>query len=183
MARVVAAPVVSIATSVMVPSASTYHFIHVSTMSNGDFFHNETSVTLSAPTVARIEHAATDGTVTVLRVSLPLLAGEVIDGTYMSKRALVRFLGEQVADARERGVLFSLHMKATMMKVSDPIIFGHAVRVFFKDVFAAHAQAFDELGAAITVIPPSAIPVPATVWLFGTALIGLVGFGKRRKAA
>jgi len=119
---------------------------HVSTMSTGDFRHNETSVTLDAPCVARIEHTATDGTVTVLKDALPLLEGEVIDGTFMSRRALVDFLDEQVADARERGVLFSLHMKATMMKVSDPIIFGHAVRVFFRDVFAAHSQTFDELG-------------------------------------
>jgi isocitrate dehydrogenase len=119
---------------------------HVSTMSAGDFRHNETSITLGAATTARIEHTASDGTVSVLKESLPLLEGEVLDGTYMSKRALVDFLGAQVADARDRGVLFSLHMKATMMKVSDPIIFGHAVRVFFRDVFARHASTFDALG-------------------------------------
>ncbi len=120
---------------------------HVSTMSSGDFRHNETSITLSAPTTARIEHVAKDGTVTVLKESLPLLAGEVLDGTYMSKRALVEFLRAQVGDAKKKGVLFSLHLKATMMKVSDPIMFGHAVRVFFQDVFAKHAAVLQELGA------------------------------------
>jgi isocitrate dehydrogenase len=119
---------------------------HVATMSAGDFRHNETSITVSAPTTARIEHVAKDGTVTVLKESLPLEAGEVLDGTYMSKRALVDFLRAQVEDARKTGVLFSLHMKATMMKVSDPIIFGHAVRVFFHDVFEKHAAVLEELG-------------------------------------
>jgi isocitrate dehydrogenase len=115
-------------------------------MSAGDFLHNEKAVTLDAPTKARIEHVAKDGTVTVLKESLPLLAGEVLDGTVMSKRALVDFLRKQVKDAREKGVLFSLHLKATMMKVSDPIMFGHCVRVFFEDVFTKHAALFDELG-------------------------------------
>jgi len=119
---------------------------HVATMSAGDFRHNETSVTLTAPTTARIEHVAKDGTVTVLKESLPLLAGEVLDGTFMSRRALVAFLTGQVHDAKEKDVLFSLHMKATMMKVSDPIIFGHAVRVYFSNVFANHAETLAELG-------------------------------------
>jgi len=119
---------------------------HVSTMDHGDFRHNEKSVTLAAATTARIEHVAADGTVKVLKESLPLLAGEVLDGTVMSKKALVAFLQEQVEDAKKKGVLFSLHMKATMMKVSDPIIFGHCVRVFFSDVFAKHADTFRELG-------------------------------------
>jgi isocitrate dehydrogenase len=119
---------------------------HVSTMSTGDFCHNEKSVTLDSAGTARIEHTAVDGTVTVLKEALPLQAGEVIDGTFMSKHALVSFLDEQITDARDRGVLFSLHMKATMMKVSDPIIFGHAVTVFFHDVFAKHGDTFDELG-------------------------------------
>jgi isocitrate dehydrogenase len=119
---------------------------HVSTMSSGDFRHNERSVTLSAATTARIEHVATNGTVTVLKESLPLLAGEVLDATNMSKDALVAFLREQVADAKAKGVLFSLHLKATMMKVSDPIIFGHAVRVFFDRVFTNHAETLDRLG-------------------------------------
>lgn len=119
---------------------------HVSTMSEGDFRANETSTTLAAATTAKIEHVAADGTVTVLMESLPLQEGEVLDATFMSKRALVAFLREQIQDAKDQGVLFSLHLKATMMKVSDPIIFGHAVRVFFEDVFAKHAAVLDELG-------------------------------------
>ncbi|MDH5590186.1 MAG: NADP-dependent isocitrate dehydrogenase, partial [Gemmatimonadota bacterium] len=115
----------------------------------GDFRANEKSVTLPAATTARIEHVAADGTVTVLKDALPLQAGEVLDATVMSKDALVDFLREQVRDAREKGVLFSLHMKATMMKVSDPIIFGHCVRVFFADVFAKHGALFDELGVNV----------------------------------
>ncbi|MDP2958536.1 MAG: NADP-dependent isocitrate dehydrogenase [Longimicrobiales bacterium] len=119
---------------------------HVATMGSGDFRSNEKSVTLSAPTTAKIEHVAPDGTVTVLKESLPLKAGEVLDATFMSKRALVAFLREQVRDAKERGVLFSLHLKATMMKVSDPIMFGHAVRVFFENVFTRHGSVLAELG-------------------------------------
>jgi len=119
---------------------------HVSTMDAGDFFHTEKSVTLPADTTARIEHVSADGTVTVLKDSLPLLAGEVLDSSFMSKRALVAFLAEQIADAKTQGVLFSVHMKATMMKVSDPIIFGHCVRVFFNDVFTKHADVLDDLG-------------------------------------
>jgi isocitrate dehydrogenase len=119
---------------------------HVSFMGAGDFRSNEKAVTLESPTTARIEHVAADGTVTVLKEALPLQAGEVLDGTFMSRRALVEFFREQVKDAKDKGVLFSLHMKATMMKVSDPIIFGHCVRVFFEDVFAKHAAVLDELG-------------------------------------
>ncbi len=119
---------------------------HVSTMDSGDFRHNEKSITLAAPTTARIEHVAEDGTVTVLKDGLALLEGEVLDATFMSKDALVSFLEAQVADAREQGILFSLHMKATMMKVSDPIIFGHGVRAYFRDVFEKHGATFDELG-------------------------------------
>ena len=120
---------------------------HVSTMSAGDFFHNEKSITLPAATSVRIEHVAKDGSTTVFKDGLALLEGEILDGTYMSKQALLAFLREQVADAKALGVLFSLHMKATMMKVSDPIIFGHAVRVFFADVFKKHGATFEELGA------------------------------------
>ncbi|MDJ0523214.1 MAG: NADP-dependent isocitrate dehydrogenase, partial [Planctomycetota bacterium] len=119
---------------------------HVATMSAGDFRSNERSVTIAKPMTARIEHVAADGTVTMLKDDVILGAGEVLDATFMSKNALVAFLEEQVADAREKGVLFSLHMKATMMKVSDPIIFGHAVRVFFADVFEKHAETFARLG-------------------------------------
>ncbi|MEQ9398843.1 MAG: NADP-dependent isocitrate dehydrogenase [Longimicrobiales bacterium] len=119
---------------------------HVATMAEGDFRSNETSRTMAAPTVARIEHVAADGTVTVLKDRLPLEAGEVLDTTFMSRRALVEFLRAQVADAHRTDVLFSLHMKATMMKVSDPIIFGHAVRVYFDRVFTAHADTLSALG-------------------------------------
>ena len=119
---------------------------HVATMGANDFRSSEQSVTVAQATTVKIEHVASDGTTTVLKDGLPLQAGEIIDATRMSKRALVAFLAEQVEDARKTGVLFSLHMKATMMKVSDPIIFGHAVRVFFEDVFDKHAATLDELG-------------------------------------
>ena len=122
---------------------------HVATMSTGDFRHNESSVTLEAETMAQIEHVATDGATTVLKEGVALQAGEVLDGTFMSKRALVSFLEEQVEDARQRGVLFSLHLKATMMKVSDPILFGHAVRVFFHRVFEQHGETLDRLGVDV----------------------------------
>ncbi len=119
---------------------------HVATMSAGDFRSNERSVTVENPTNARIEHVAKDGTVTVLKDSVPLLKDEVLDATFMSKRALIEFLSEQVDDSKAKDVLFSLHLKATMMRVSDPIIFGHAVRVFYKDVFEKHAETLAELG-------------------------------------
>ena len=119
---------------------------HVATMSGGDFRSNEKSVTMAEATEARIEFVAKDGAVTVLKKSMPLLAGEVVDATFMSKKALTKFLAEQIEDARKLGVLFSLHMKATMMKVSDPVIFGHAVKVYFKDVFEKHASLLAELG-------------------------------------
>ncbi len=122
---------------------------HVATMENGDFFHNEKSVTLEKPTSIKIELTAKDGSKTVLKENLDLLAGEIIDGTVMSKKALVSFLTEEIADAKKQGVLFSLHMKATMMKVSDPIIFGHAVKVFFKDVFDKHGDTLKELGVDV----------------------------------
>jgi isocitrate dehydrogenase len=120
---------------------------HVATMDAGDFRHNEKSVTLPAATTARIEHVAADGTVTVMKDGLKLEEGEVVDGTFMSKKALRAFFEQQIADAKAQGVLFSLHMKATMMKVSDPIIFGHAVRAFFKDVFDKHGTVLAEIGA------------------------------------
>ena len=120
---------------------------HVATMSGGDFRSNEKSVTLESDDALRIEHVATDGTVTVLRDDLPVLAGEIFDATVMSKAALEEFLAEQVADAKARGVLFSVHLKATMMKVSDPIIFGHVVRAYFADVFAQYGDVLAEAGA------------------------------------
>ena len=120
---------------------------HVATMGADDFASNEQSVTMAADGELRIEHVAADGAVTVLKNSVPVLAGEVVDSTVMSVTALRRFLAEQIADARSKGVLFSLHLKATMMKVSDPIIFGHAVEVFFADVFAKHGEALRAAGA------------------------------------
>ncbi|MGB0588084.1 MAG: NADP-dependent isocitrate dehydrogenase [Myxococcota bacterium] len=122
---------------------------HVATMGGDDFRSNERSVTIDAATTARIEHVAGDGTVTVLKQSVPLLEGEIIDGTFMNTAALVRFLDAQIKDAKANGVLFSLHMKATMMKVSDPIIFGHGVRAFFKSLFAKHGETFDALGVDV----------------------------------
>ena len=118
----------------------------VATMGKNDFFSNEKSVTVPEATNARIEFVAADGKVTVLKEKTALKAGEVLDATVMNKKALIAFLEKQVAEAKQRGVLFSLHMKATMMKVSDPIIFGHAVRVFFKDLLAKHGSVFSELG-------------------------------------
>ncbi|MBW3628417.1 MAG: NADP-dependent isocitrate dehydrogenase [Gemmatimonadetes bacterium] len=120
---------------------------HVATMGSGDFRSNEKSLTAAEPTTVRIEHVAPDGTVTPLKASLELQAGEVFDATFMSRRSLVEFLREQVEDARRQGVLFSIHLKATMMKVSDPIIFGHAVRVFFEEVFAKHGAVLTQAGA------------------------------------
>ncbi|NCG22034.1 MAG: NADP-dependent isocitrate dehydrogenase [Rhodobacterales bacterium] len=122
---------------------------HVATMGAGDFFHNESSVTLAAATTARIEHVDANGTVTVLKGSFALLEGEILDATVMQKKALIDFLTAQVEDARSSGILFSLHLKATMMKVSDPIIFGHAVNVYFADLFAKHGDLFDKLGVNV----------------------------------
>jgi isocitrate dehydrogenase len=112
----------------------------------GDFFSNEKSVCVEEATDVKIEFVGADGSTKVLKESTPLKAGEILDGTFMSKAALVSFLGEQIAKAKADGVLFSLHMKATMMKVSDPIIFGRAVEVFFKDLIAKHAATLKELG-------------------------------------
>jgi len=122
---------------------------HVATMSEGDFRANEKSLTIDKATTVDIVFK-TNGEETVLKKNLALLDGEVIDGTVMSKKALVSFLENQVKDARDKGVLFSLHMKATMMKVSDPIIFGHGVRAYFKDLFEKHGETFDKLGVDLT---------------------------------
>lgn len=122
---------------------------HVATMTNGDFAHTEKSVTVANATDVKIVHTATNGTETVLKASTPLLAGEIIDGSVLNKKALLSFLDTQIDDANKTGVLFSLHMKATMMKVSDPIIFGHAVRTFFKDVFAKHTKTFEKIGVDV----------------------------------
>src|SRR5437867_4477821 len=119
---------------------------HVSHMNGGDFYSNEKSITLAEATDARIEFVGQDGKTTVLKPKLSLQAGEVIDATYMSRRALREFLEAQIEDAKKQGVLFSIHLQATMMKVSDPKIFGHAVSVFFKDVFDKHEAVFQKLG-------------------------------------
>ncbi|MDC0009412.1 NADP-dependent isocitrate dehydrogenase, partial [Winogradskyella sp.] len=122
---------------------------HVATMTKGDFAHNEKSVTLAEATTVKIAHTDAKGNQTILKDSLGLLNGEIIDATVMNKKALISFLAEQVEDAMDKSVLFSLHMKATMMKVSDPIIFGHAVRVFFKDLFEKHNKTFNKIGVDV----------------------------------
>jgi len=122
---------------------------HVATMTEGDFAHNEKSVTLTEATTVTIQHTNSNGETTILKDGLGLLKSEIIDATVMSKKALVSFLEEQVDDARANGVLFSLHMKGTMMKVSDPIIFGHAVKIYFKDVFSKYESIIEELGVNV----------------------------------
>ena len=122
---------------------------HVATMDANDFAHNEKSLTLNDETNISISHTDSHGNTTVLKDSFKILKGEIIDASVMNKKALLSFLNEQVADAKDKGVLFSLHMKATMMKVSDPIIFGHAVKIFFKDVFTKHAETLDNLGVNV----------------------------------
>ncbi|MCB1858706.1 MAG: NADP-dependent isocitrate dehydrogenase [Gammaproteobacteria bacterium] len=119
---------------------------HVAHMSGGDFYANEKSLTISDAMDIRVEFAGVDGDIKLLKERIALLPGEVIDGTFMSRDALRRFIEAEISDAKQRGVLFSLHMKATMMKVSDPVIFGHVVSVFFKDVFEKHAELFQKLG-------------------------------------
>ncbi|WP_423462336.1 NADP-dependent isocitrate dehydrogenase [Promicromonospora sp. MS192] len=113
---------------------------NVATMGHDDFFSNEKSVIIPADDTLRIEHVAADGTVTVLKDGLKVLAGEVVDGTFLDAAALDAFLAESIERAKAEGVLFSVHLKATMMKVSDPIIFGHVVRAFFKPVFEKYGQ-------------------------------------------
>ena len=121
----------------------------VSSMADSDFFGNEKSVTIPAATTVKIELVAMDGSVTTLKEGLALEDGEVLDGTFMSVQALRTFLAQQIELAKKEGLLFSLHMKATMMKVSDPIIFGHAVEVFYKDVFEKYASTIADLGVDV----------------------------------
>src|SRR6201991_2927949 len=121
---------------------------HVSTMSDGDFRSTERSVTMDKADELRIEYVAGDGTATVLKDAITVQEGEGVDGAGMRARALDAFLQEQIAEAKEQDLLFSLHLKATMMKVSDPIIFGHAVRAFFAGVFTEHHDALEHLGAS-----------------------------------
>lgn len=122
---------------------------HVATMQSGDFAHNEKSVTISEKTSVKIIHTDANGNTNVLKNDITLLKGEIIDATVMSKKALVTFLDEQVADAKAKDILFSLHMKGTMMKVSDPIIFGHAVKAYYKAVFEKHGDIIKELGVNV----------------------------------
>src|SRR5580692_6590993 len=119
---------------------------HVAYMSGGDYFGSEISTTVATATNARIELVGADGKVTVLKAKTPLQAGEIIDAAAMSRKALRAFYAEQIDAARKQGVLFSLHLKATMMKISDPIVFGHAVSVFFADVFEKHAATLARIG-------------------------------------
>src|SRR6476661_243782 len=118
----------------------------VATMGHDDFRSNEQSATFAFDDDLKVELVARDGGVTVLKESIPVLAGEIVDATFMSARALDAFLAEQMADAQAQGVLFSIHLKATMMKVSDPIIFGHAVKTYFADVFSKYGDTFDRIG-------------------------------------
>ena len=122
---------------------------HVACMNGGDFYGSEKSVTVNEATTVKIEFVDSDGNTTVLKDKTPLLAGEIIDASVMNVHALCAFFEDQIADAKESGVLLSLHLKATMMKVSDPIMFGHAVRVFYKDVFDKHAAIIKELGVNV----------------------------------
>ncbi|SEM49726.1 NADP-dependent isocitrate dehydrogenase [Halomonas caseinilytica] len=119
---------------------------HVAHMSEGDFYGSEKSACIAAEGAVKIELIGQDGSTTVLKEKTPVLAGEVIDGAVMSRKALSAFVAEQIADAREQDVLFSLHLKATMMKVSDPIMFGMVVSEFYRDVLEKHAEALDEVG-------------------------------------
>ncbi len=119
---------------------------HVAHMSADDFYGHETSVTVPKATTYRIEFVDAAGKATVVKKEAPLKEGEIIDSTFMSVKALRRFIEEQIEDARKQGVLFSVHLKATMMKVSDPVMFGHFVTVFFKDVFEKHAAALKQAG-------------------------------------
>ena len=122
---------------------------HVSHMQHGDFYHGEKSLTLDKARDVRMELIAKGGKTTVLKPKLSLLEGEIIDSMFMSKKALCEFYEEQLEDARETGVLFSLHVKATMMKVSHPIVFGHCVKIYYKEAFEKHAKLFDELGVNV----------------------------------
>src|SRR5688572_18013353 len=122
---------------------------HVSHMRGGDFYHGEKSITLSHACDARMDLVTKSGKTVVLRPSVPLLEGEVIDSMYMSKKALCAFFEQEIEHAKKHDLLFSLHVKATMMKVSHPIVFGHAVRVFYKDLFEKHAKLFAELGVNV----------------------------------
>ena len=122
---------------------------HVATMKSGDFYHGEKSLTLDTARDVRLELLTTGGKTVVLKPKVALLAGEIIDSMFMSKNALCAFYEQEMEDARKTGVMFSLHVKATMMKVSHPIVFGHAVRIFYNEAFEKHGKLFDELGVNV----------------------------------
>jgi len=122
---------------------------HVASMQQGDFAHTEKSLTIKEQTSIKIVHIDSTGKKTTLKESFPLLKGEIIDASVMSKKALLKFFGEEIKDAKTKNVLFSLHMKGTMMKVSDPIIFGYAVKTFFANVFNKHHETFESLGVDV----------------------------------
>lgn len=119
---------------------------HVSHMHSGDFYHGEKSMTLDKARTVRMELIAKGGKITVLKPEVKLLAGEIIDSMFMSKKALCKFYEDEMEDCRKAGILFSLHVKATMMKVSHPIVFGHCVKIYYKEAFEKHAKLFEELG-------------------------------------
>src|SRR6201998_1740737 len=119
---------------------------HVAYMSGGDYFGSEISTTVASATNVRIELAGADGKVTVLKAKTPIEAGEIIDAAVLSRKALRAFFAEQIDAAKKDGVLFSLQVKATMMKIADPIVFGHAVSVYFADVIEKHAATLKRLG-------------------------------------
>ena len=122
---------------------------HVASMNGGDFKSNEQSTTIKKEGWVQIAHIDANGTKSILKEKVNVLEGEIIDATYLSVNALLSFLEEEISDAKDKGILFSLHMKATMMKVSDPIIFGHAVRVFFKPVFDKYHETFERIGVDV----------------------------------
>ncbi|WP_395407563.1 NADP-dependent isocitrate dehydrogenase [Pseudoduganella sp. UC29_106] len=122
---------------------------HVSHMHHGDFYHGEKSMTLDKAREVKMELLTASGKTIVLKPKVALQAGEIIDSMFMSKKALLEFYEKQIDDAYKTGVMFSLHVKATMMKVSHPIVFGHCVRIFYKDAFAKHAKTFEELGVNV----------------------------------
>ena len=122
---------------------------HVASMTKGDFAHNEKSITTGNATKVSIQHISNTGEKTILKEGLSLLDGEIIDATVMSKKALISFLEKEIKDASDKGILLSFHMKATMMKVSDPIIFGHIVKTYFKEVFEKHGETFTKIGVDV----------------------------------
>ncbi|PRH86472.1 NADP-dependent isocitrate dehydrogenase [Labrys okinawensis] len=122
---------------------------HVSHMHDGDFYHGEKSMTLDRARDVKMELVTNSGKTIVLKPKVSLLDGEIIDSMYMSKKALLEFYEKQIEDAHKTGVMFSLHVKATMMKVSHPIVFGHCVKIFYRDAFAKHGKLFDELGVNV----------------------------------